>query len=172
MALCRLRSDWWGVAHLHRSSELLGNGDFGSKDPEAFFLIGGCALLRLRSYRYDTGMTQGPYASGIYLYKVSKAAIHDPGSAGPPPLPPRWFPPTLLPVVWCGALVGCFRCLWGGVVRGWVCSGSFSLWHGVGSGFLAVVPRLLWVVGLLIPMMITMMMGTMITIIIIFSSTS
>ena len=52
-------------------------------------------------------------------------------------------------------------------------------WHGVGSGFLAVVPPciigsalgLLWVFGILIPMMIMMMMmmtmGTMITIIII-----
>ena len=53
------------------------------------------------------------------------------------------------------------------------------VWHGVGSGFLAVVPPLrflglLWVFGILIPtmiMMIMMMMGTMITIIIINSNT-
>ena len=54
--------------------------------------------------------------------------IHDPGSAVPPPLPhPQWFPPP------CGVV-------WSGGGSAW---GGFPpprLWHGVGSGFLAVVP--------------------------------
>ena len=101
--------------------------------------------------------------------------IYDPGSAvPPPPLPPQWFPPP------CG-VVGCFPppcgVVWSGGGSAW---GGFPpprLWHGVGSGFLAVVPPaflgLLWVFGILIPTMIMMMMmGTMITNIIIINSST
>ena len=72
---------------------------------------------------YNSITLNGNTHTHIYIY------IYDPGSAVPPPPPPPNGSP--LPVVWCG------------VVRGWVCLGWFDrspLWHGVGSGFLAVVP--------------------------------
>ena len=117
----------------------------------------------------------------IYIYR-NIFFIYDPGSAEPPlhppMVPPRHPPPC--GVVWCG------------VVWWWVASHLPVVWFGPVVGLLGVVfplppcgmawvrvflqwfpPAvlgLLWVFGILIPMIIMMMMGTMITIIIIIKS--
>ena len=114
--------------------------------------------------------------------------VYDPGSADPPPFPPPMVPPPPpCGVVWCGVV----RCglVWSGLVwSGLVWCGVVwcgvvwcgpVVWWGPRVGLLVVVPRslwwlplaslgLLWVFGILIPMMmILMMMGMMITIFIV-----
>ena len=63
----------------------------------------------------------------IYIYVYIYMCISDPSSAAPPPPPPG---PAL--VCGCGLLHPPCGVVW----SRWVCLG----WHGVGSGFLAVVP--------------------------------
>ena len=97
----------------------------------------------------------------IYIYMIPVRPSPPPAPLPPPMVPPH--PP------FCG------------VVRWWVASPLPVVWCGPGVGLVGVVPPfppvewcvpaflgLLWVFGILIPMMIMMMMmmGTMITIII------
>ena len=101
------------------------------------------------------------------LIKFQNGSISDPGSAvSPPPSPPNGSSPPPPPPP-------------RGVVWWWVASPLPVVWCGPGVGLVGVVPPfppveccapaflgLLWVFGILIPMMMMMMMGTMITIII------
>ena len=114
----------------------------------------------------------GFWAVWGYKWKVQgKGVKYDPGSADP--MVP---PPHPLPVVWCGG--GLLPpSLWCGGVRAWVCLGWFPpsppsppvAWCGFGfsCGGSPCFLSLLWVFGILTPMMIMMKIRTMITIIII-----
>ena len=93
----------------------------------------------------------------------------------PTPPPPTGSP---APSLWCGAVVASFPLLCCGGVRRWVCLLWFPpsppvAWCGFGfscGGYTTASLGLLWVFGILIPMMMIMMMGMMITIFIINSN--
>ena len=101
------------------------------------------------------------HACAVLTYM--RAGIYDPGSAVPPLPPPQWFLPTPpCGVVWWWVASALPGVVWSAGGSGW--GGSPVPPCGMACpAFLG----LLWVFGILIPMMIMMMMmGTMITIII------
>ena len=115
-----------------------------------FSLLVSMDLLFLSVFR-------GVRRASIYIYIY----IYDPGSAGPPPSP------AMVPATpWCGVVWS------GGGLLGVVPLLPPVAWCGFGfsCGGSPAFLGLLWVFGILIPTIITMMMGTMITIIIINSN--
>ena len=84
--------------------------------------------------------------------------LYDPG-------PPAMVPPPL-PVVWCGVVVASFHppCGVVGSGGGFACCGSHPppcgmVWVRVFLWWLPLALGLLWVFGILIPVMMIMMMG-------------